>query len=47
MSLKLGKRYACATCATTVLVTKPSAGTLSCCSAEMEQLKPKKTASSD
>lgn len=46
-ALQLGKRYACESCGTTVLVTKPSDGSLTCCEAEMQLQQPKKTASSD
>jgi hypothetical protein len=47
MTLQTGKRYACETCGTETLVTKPSEGTLSCCDRPMELLAPKKTASAD
>jgi desulfoferrodoxin-like iron-binding protein len=45
--LQLGKRYACASCGTETLVTKPSDGELSCCGQPMELQAPKKTASAD
>lgn len=45
--LQIGKRYRCEGCAAEVLVTKASDGSLECCGAEMGQLQPKKTASSD
>jgi desulfoferrodoxin-like iron-binding protein len=44
---QVGKRYHCDSCGTELLVTKPSSGELSCCSAPMEQVKPKQTASAD
>ena len=47
MTLQTGKRYACESCGTETLVTKPSEGTLSCCGKEMGLLEPKKTASAD
>ncbi|HVA43252.1 MAG TPA: hypothetical protein VNF50_07210 [Acidimicrobiales bacterium] len=45
--LQVGKRYQCQSCGTELLVTKASEGDLSCCSAPMELLKPKQTASAD
>ena len=45
--LKVGKRYRCEGCGSEVLVTKATDTVLGCCSAEMQQLEPKKTASAD
>jgi Desulfoferrodoxin, N-terminal domain len=43
----LGKRYACADCGATVLVTKPGDGTVTCHGAPMEQHQAKPLPSSD
>ena len=45
--LQVGKRHRCEECGIEVLVTKASEGSLSCHSAEMALLQPKKVASSD
>lgn len=45
--LKVGKRYRCEGCGSEVLVTKATDTVLGCCSAEMQLLEPKKTASAD
>jgi hypothetical protein len=47
MPNQLGKRYACATCGATVLVTKPGDGGVSCHDAPMEQHRAKPLPSSD
>jgi hypothetical protein len=47
LMLQLGKRYACETCATEALVTKPSDGELVCCGRPMTLQEPKRTASAD
>lgn len=44
---QIGKRYVCSECGTEVLVTKAGDGQLECCSAAMEMVKPKTTASAD
>jgi hypothetical protein len=43
----LGKRYTCAGCGATVLVTKPGAGDVTCHGTTMEQQQPKPLPSSD
>ena len=47
MSNLLGKRYTCAECEATVLVTKPGAGELSCHGEAMELAEAKPLPSSD
>ena len=47
MANQLGKRYVCATCDATVLVTKAGEGTLECHGAPMEIATPKPLPSSD
>lgn len=47
MANSLGKRYTCAECGGTVLVTKPGAGALECHGQPMEVMQPKPLPSSD
>jgi len=47
MANLLGKRYTCAVCEATVLVTKPGDGELSCHGRPMEVLQAKPLPSSD
>lgn len=48
MAYQVGKRYACDSCGTTCLVSKPSAdGELTCCGAPLTLQQPKQLASSD
>jgi len=39
MANQIGKIYVCAQCGVQVIVTKGGAGTIKCCSAEMQQKK--------
>ena len=47
MANKLGRRYQCEVCGTTVLCTKASDGTVQCHDADMEVQQPRKLPSSD
>lgn len=47
MANNLGKRYECADCGATVLVTKPGAGELSCHGQPMQIMQAKPLPSSD
>ena len=47
MPNQLGRRYQCETCGTMVLCTKPGAGAILCCEAEMPVQQPRKLPSSD
>jgi hypothetical protein len=44
---QVGKRYQCESCGTELLITKAGDGDPACCSAPMELLQPKQTASAD
>jgi len=47
MANALGKRYQCAVCEATVLVTKPGEGTLTCHDQPMDLAQPKPLPSAD
>ena len=47
MANRLGRRYQCETCGTTVLCTKAGDGTIQCHETDMVELQPRRLPSSD